>query len=233
MSIYNDHFLFVHIPKCGGTSVRDYLLAYLPGAVDSLSTAADRGPLPIDSTPLRHISEYTGRPLDSWEKIIIPVRNPYSQIVSHWAYHWSRYAQGGRHVHDSCAALCHTIHQWLLEPNSDFRLWYETAVRQLTTDTTKALQHIRRWGFYEYWVCNERGEMPSNVQLMRCENLSQAFPEAVAKFCGGEYPMVHERTSPHKDNPFLYLGPVAIQMINERFRWIFEQGLYDKVEVTA
>jgi hypothetical protein len=90
---YNDDVLFVHIPKCGGTAVKAYMAENLPGvkwprpatwfmARDGRLevTEADRkaahqstldASLPIGHVPLRDIPRFTGRPLDSWYKIIV------------------------------------------------------------------------------------------------------------------------------------------------------------------
>lgn len=228
MSMFNDEVLYIHIPKAGGTSCREYLKAHLPGAVDSLERG---GPLPIDSTPLRHVPEYTGRPLDSWQQIVIPVRNPYAQVVSHWAYHRNRYALGGRHVHDRCAALAPTVPAWLMEAHSDFRVWYEIAIRRRNGSLGKVREHVNRWDFYEYWIANERGEVPSNVILVLCETLSKDFPEVLRPYCGGEmYPMPHARSSPHNGRPLDYLNGAALDAIHERFRWTFDQELYVRVQ---
>lgn len=226
MSIYNDDLLLIHIPKCGGTSCRDYLLEHLPGAIDSLSTAEDRGPLPIDSTPLRHIEEHTGRPLDSWQKIVIPIRNPYHQIVSHWSYHWTRYAQGGRHLHDRTAALHKTVTNWLTDAHSDFRVWYHTHVRR-DHGLGDAVDYVRRWGFYEYWSTTEDGEVPPNVEFIRCESLSDDFPKAVEEFVTSSGPFPYKRSSPHGRDPFAYMSPAALDIIHDRFRWAFA-GHYDR-----
>jgi len=225
MSVFNDDVLLIHIPKCAGTSARDYLLAHLPNAVDSL--AEPKGPLPVDSTPLRHISEYTGRPLDSWKRIIIPIRNPYEQVVSHWSYHWNRYAQGGRHVHDETAAAFPRLHAWLLHPHSDWRTWYETAVR--CQPIGKAAEVIRSTGFYEYYSTTESGEVPDNVTFIDCAVITAEFPKAVAEWCGGEHEFPHTRSSPHSKDPHAYfVAPIAYNVVHERFRWAFA-NFYERV----
>lgn len=230
MSVYNEDVLLTHIPKCAGTSCRNYLLEHLPGAVDSL--AEPKGPLPVDSTPLRHVPEYTGRPLDSWERIVVPIRNPYRATVSLWSYHWNRYAIGGRHPHDLCAAVNPTVLSWIQEPMSDWRVWYETTVRGRPADMRAVLEYLDQWGLYEYWIAPETGGVPDNLRIVHCEELSKTFPLAVEKYCGGVFPMPFKRTSPHKSDRTLdYLPPPAIDLINRRFRWTFDQGLYEMIRV--
>ena len=224
MSVYNDDVLLIHIPKAGGTSCRDFMLAHLPGAVDSIGR--NGGPLPIDSTPLRHIEEYTKRPLDSWQKIVIPIRDPYEQVVSHWAYHWDRFARGGRHLHDLTGALNHTLTQWLLDPHSDFRLWYELAVRGASAEAVTKL--LSSTGFYEYWIALEDGSVPDNVEIVKLESLSQDFPQAIAAWTGGAIGFPHKRSSPHGRDPSVYFTEMAHALVAERFHWTFEKGYYER-----
>ncbi len=228
MSVFNDNVLLIHIPKCAGSSAREYLLDYLPNPVDSLSgrTPGHRGgPLPIDSTPLCDITEYTGRPLDSWQKIVIPIRNPYAQVVSHWRYHDRRYAEGGRHIHDWTAASKNMLHNWLTEPHSDFRVWYHTHVRQDMTHE-QAMGHVDAIGYYEYWSTVD-GEVPPNVEFIRTETMSADFPKAVAAFVTdpGEFP--HSNVGDGGD-PMSYYTQMSMQIVEHRFRWAFENH-YTKV----
>jgi len=212
---------FIHIPKCGGTSCRDYLLEHLPDAVDSL--AEPKGPLPIDSTPLRHVQQYTGRPLASWKLIVIPIRNPYTQVLSHWSYHRNRYAFGGRHVHDFTGASYPTLSAWMTDPHSDFRFWYVTQVRRESPATVENI------GFYEYFATDLDGNVPPNVVFVRCEELSAKFPDVVAPYCKSRGDMPHKRSSPHKGNPLAYHSPMSMMFTEQRFAWCLRNDLYPRM----
>lgn len=219
MSVFNDDILLIHAPKAAGTSCRDYLLAYLPNAIDSIGPKG--GPLPIDSVPLRHIEEYTGRPLNSWQKIVIPIREPHAHAVSHWCYHWDRFARGGRHVHDLTAAMNKTLTAWLLDPMSDFRVWYESAVRQQTIGD--AVATIDGVGFFEYYATID-GEIPDNVEILLTEDIGETFPQAVAPYIAGEPNLFpHTHRSPHQASKTDdYYTPTARSIVVHRYRWAFE-----------
>ena len=97
MGAYNDDVLFLHIPKCGGWAVKTYLREHLPGVLMPDDPAAK---LPIGHVRLQDIERFTGRAPDSWKRIVAVVRNPYEQQLSQFTFWATRYAKGGRHIHD-------------------------------------------------------------------------------------------------------------------------------------
>lgn len=102
MGAYNDDVLFVHIPKCGGWAVKKYMQEHLPGVLMPDDPAAK---LPIGHVRLQDIERFTGRPPDSWKRIIAVVRNPYEQQLSQFTFWATRRAKGGMHIHDIVTGL--------------------------------------------------------------------------------------------------------------------------------
>ena len=97
MGCYNDDLLFIHIPKCAGWSVKNWLRDHLPNV---LMPDDPRSKLPIGHVRLADIERFTGRPPESFKLILAIVRNPYVQQLSQMAFWATRYLDGGRHVHD-------------------------------------------------------------------------------------------------------------------------------------
>lgn len=230
MSVFNDDVLCIHPPKAAGTSVRDYCARHLLNLVDSIGPGG--GPFPIDSVPLRHVEQYSGRPLDSWERILIPIRNPYAHAVSHWTYHADRFAKGGRHVHDLTAALHKTLTDWLVDPLSDFRLWYETSVRgESHADAARICDET---GFFEYYATVD-GVVPPNAVLIPTEEIGARFPLLLAPYHDGpptEFPHTHK--SGHRaDRTMSYYSALALTVVHHRYRWLFERGYYQRVGEAA
>jgi len=147
MGAYNSDVLFIHIPKCGGWSVKTYMRDHLPGV---LMPDDPKAKLPIGHVRLQDIERFTGRSPDSFKRIIAVVRNPYEQQLSQFTFWATRAAKGGRHIHDLVTAnyihwpnVLHNAcelqgnwqeatwypHQinleaWLQDPRSDFHVWY-------------------------------------------------------------------------------------------------------------
>ncbi len=149
MGCYNDDLLFIHIPKCGGWSVKTYLKAHLSGVL----LPDDEGSgLPIGHVPLRDIERFTGRSPNSFAKILAVIRNPYEQQLSQACYWATRYMMAnGNHPHDIHTGLylnrVQVMADWAVaqvydqpfvwlpqhidldgfvaDPRCDFHVWYE------------------------------------------------------------------------------------------------------------
>jgi hypothetical protein len=148
MGAYNDYVLFIHIPKTGGWSVKNYMREHLP---DVLMPDDPRSKLPIGHVRLQDIERFTGRSPDSFALILAVLRNPYEQQISQACFWAKRFMRGGRHVHDintwrhvfaerveTRAAECIWSHDafafepgdfnltgFVSDPRCDFHVWYE------------------------------------------------------------------------------------------------------------
>ena len=248
MGAYNDDVLFIHIPKTAGISCKQYMEANLPDVLwpkpeDEEAVKASK--LPIGHIPLRDIPGLTGRSLDSWERIIAVIRNPYEQQVSQWNFWRDRYARGQRHMHDSAAAAHPSIHTWLDEsgtPGVDFHIWYahrfhpgENWVEAPRGDGT-----YNFWGgYYRFWLFDEDGRKPPNLTVLKAEDMNQTFPAALAPWIAGAPPeMPHANRTAHADYTEYYSHPEAervrksLAIVEEKFRWTFDEGLYEKMGVS-
>ena len=239
MGAYNSDVLFIHIPKCGGWSCKQYMMNHLPNVLypdTKRKEGTDDSKLPIGHVPLRDIPEFVGRPIDSWQRIIAVVRNPYEQQLSQWQFWRNRYAMGHRHAHDIWAASCPDMTLWLQGDPCDFHLWYEM---ELHPDEHRirgnyADNYDGFGGYYHYWLAVD-GEIPGNVGLCRFENLEEEFTRAIAPFANGdvgEFPHVNA-TRHNPDKWWKYYRHAkqperAMDLVEAKFAWTFETGLYPK-----
>ena len=236
MGAYNDDVLFIHIPKTGGTAAKHYMAAHLPGVKwprPKAPESVEESGLPIGHVPLRDIPMFTGRPLDSWEKIIAIVRNPYEHQVSQWWFWHRRYAEGDEHPHSVHAARHPRIHTWLLDPECDFHLWYEHCFHPgspLTRKPPSAVTSYEGWGgYYFYWLSVD-GKLPPNLTVLRQEELGHQLPLALAPYMDGPPPPLPEINvggGMDWQKAFsaggLELGNRSMDIIWSKFQWVFEE----------
>lgn len=74
-----DKLVFIHVPKCGGTSISSSLLR--PGIADDEQHTAEH----LNYGRYNSILSSTGESIDSFF-VFSFVRNPYSRIYSHWKF---------------------------------------------------------------------------------------------------------------------------------------------------
>lgn len=246
MGAYNDDVLFVHIPKTAGTAVKGYMDAHLRGVKwprprDEESIREAR--LPIGHVPLRDIPGFTGRPLDSWDRIVAVIRNPYEQQVSQWWFWHTRYAEGDNHPHSVHAARHPRIHSWLRDPECDFHIWYEQRFHpdsQLVKKPPTAVTGYEGWGgYYWYWL-SVNDALPHNLTILKQEELSHTLPLTLAPYMDGpppEMPVANKGAG--IDWQYVYaaggieLGNQSMEIVTGKFRWCFENGYYTPQRILA
>ena len=228
MGAYNKDILFIHIPKTAGWSCKTYMKDHLDGVV--MPDDKD-SKLPIGHIRLQDIEGFTGRPPDSFEKILAVVRNPYEQQLSQWCFWRERFAKGCSHIHDRCAATYARLEKWLEDPGCDFHIWYEQHTdRREESPYVKGTERYEDFGgFFKFWLTVD-GVIPGNVQVARQENLDAEFAQALKPYCNSALqtaactmpPMPHLNTSPHDADVKKYYTPRAAELVEAKFQWAFE-----------
>jgi len=233
LGAYSDDLLFIHIPKTGGTAVKEWLAENVPGMVPATD---DDSPLPIGHIPLRDIQRFTGREPSSWKRIIAVVRNPYEQQLSQWMFWSDRYRRGQRHVHDITAAHYATLAGWLQDPRCDFHIWYESVFggpkgskyRLNMAHRDPFTRYEQFGGYYRYWV-EVDGAIPQNVSILKQEDLAETLLPAVREFTIPDPPPLHRSNrGPRRAETIEYYTPHAARVIEAKFRWTFDRGYYDR-----
>lgn len=228
MAVFNDDICFIHIPKTGGWSAKKYLKAAVPGIL--LPEEHDY-PFPVGHIPLRDVEKFSGRSPDSFERIVAVVRNPYEQQLSQWLFWKDRFAQGGRHFHDYAAAAWPDITPWLMDTTAcDFHVWYEEAIEGATKTVATREGYEEFGGYYAYWLA-VNNVIPDNVVLVKFEELSDAFPKAVAEWADPDVSFPHLNPGPKRgDTREYYTTRLAAQLVTRKFAWTFDVGLYEEME---
>ena len=205
--------LYVHIPKTGGISTLRYLHAVSGGK--GLWPMTDDWPFPSEHVPVSAVPKFTDRTIDSFDMIVATIRDPWEQQLSHWLHWRDSYARGGRSLPELTAALCHDMTAWLLEPLSDYRVWWEHCLTRTNNlhvnDLTAAAQALP--DYYRWWLQDEDGQLPDTLRLCPFDNLENAVKELVPS--DHEFP--HVNGSPARDTAQHYSAN-AIRLVQDRFR---------------
>ena len=238
MGCFNDEVLFIHIPKTGGTAVKEAMWKQLPGmqgqqpATPGVQQKADaQSPFPIGHMRLADVEHILGRPASSFRHVVAVLRNPYVQTVSQWLFWQGRYQRGGRHEHDLAAAAYPTIHGFLEDPRCDFHRWYGTEFtpRQPMAENPSNL-YKDFGGTYLWWLTGQDGKLPENLTLLRMEQLQSDLAEFSARNLrtvlqldqvnvgGWKQGQVMDYLV-HRDSPQRSLR--ALDLVEAKFRWAF------------
>lgn len=242
MGCYNADVLFIHIPKTGGTAVKKSMWDSLdgmkgqrpaiPGSGEAQREPDADNPFPIGHMRLSDCERLLGRDASSFRHVVAVIRNPYVQQVSQWLFWLGRYQRGGRHPHDVAAAAYATIHGWLKDPRCDFHRWYIQNIHPSELRANPSNDYEGFDGTYVWWLTGRNGRVPTNLVLLRQEQLAHdwhrftrqnlgrglALPKANV---GGWNPDLVMDYLVHHDSPQDSLR--ALDLIEHKFRWAFGQ----------
>lgn len=166
---------FVHIPKCAGTSIggnyhapsRQWEGCWL----DRVIPGWTREGLPNGHQPVRAFPFWTGQPTEFWDKILVPIRNPFEQQLSQykfWRGRGKRQAAAGMGSHpDDLFAASVSFEEFVADPRSN-------GPNATCGDRWKASGGVYRW-----WLSDESGQIPPNVRIIRVEDLPHALCDAL------------------------------------------------------
>lgn len=237
MGAYNDDVLFIHIPKTGGWSVKQYMKECLPDLLwpdPSVPGSAEKSKLPIGHVRLADIERFTGRSPDSWKLILAVLRDPYEQQLSQWSFWRDRYARGGRHIHDIVAATYPTLTEWLQDPRCDFHVWYlqhHGPSGEWRENPEGENRYADFGGCYRFWL-EVQGKIPKNVVMIDVHDIEKKLPNILGPWEAGPLkPQLKPKrlnTSPHAPETTAYYTPQAAKLVEEKFAWTFSEGIYPR-----
>jgi hypothetical protein len=215
--IYNEDLLFLHVPKTGGMALSDFLIEVLPRPVTYTL------PVPVESITDRRVRQLTGRrhetlaeaakvltgdglSLADFRVILAVIRNPYALEVSRYAY-----LRNG--------------HPWDAGRNQDLAMHHS-----FDTFAVSSWDHAGA-PIQDYFTLH--GATPPNMRILRQETLSEdlgvLFDELGYRFSVN---LSRKNVSRHDPYP-RYYGPRAEEAVYQRYRWLFDNGYYPRLDVTG
>lgn len=214
---------FVHIPKCGGWSVKTWLCQAF-GLDDSNPQALVKAQgFPIGHVRLADFPHYLKRDLDSFECIIAIVRDPYARELSQWKFWWERRAKGNGHVHDIVAGQYNNLTDFLQDPRGQFHVWYKQHHEHPPPE--QRIQYRDVGGFYRYFL----DPFPDNLEIVRLEDLARDLPPLVQPFVDGDLPeLPHMNASSHPGETAKWYTPEGVRIVNERYEWAWKANWYQQ-----
>ncbi len=237
--VFNEEFLFLHIPKTGGTSVSAYLLrnlappVYFVGNLPAPGLPPGRVRIPGEPhTPLAYAQRVTagqGLALEDFRAIVVAVRNPYDMLVSAYSFMQSMRSMRAILANPgsfSTQQLNATETFWQLALDEDF---HRMAIALGRAKTRKSLGGwMGGWSQPERY-CTLNGEIPPNLTVVRIENIAEELG-SVLDSLGIEMtePIPRLNASPHLPASAYYTTE-AEEAVYETFRWVFDQGYYARM----
>lgn len=202
---------FVHVPKCAGSAITGELRTsdglWSARFVDDKLPGWVRDGLPNGHQPVRAIEMLTGKPLNWWKKIIVPIRNPFDQQLSQWSF-WrqrakSRIAAGEAYHIDERCSVSLTLDRFVANPQSNGPVY----------------TCGRRWreagGVYRWWCTNWAGEIPGNVHILRVEDLPGNLSECLGVDCSD---LKVTNTSEHQRWQDAY-STDGLRAVRDKYAW--------------
>jgi hypothetical protein len=219
--IFNDDLIFIHIGKTGGMSCSAYLLDNLRPPVYNCHSAAaserdhskNEGVV-IRSDAFRHfnlaealkyIEQFNGKQMSDFRKVVAVIRHPYTLEYSFYEHMQKPGAKASR--------------------RDDARL-LELADGTFKDFVANAGYH-RKDHTQDDFVRLNNG-IPDRVELVRFEELSLAFPRAVAAFLrrGATQRFPHVNRTAYQTDIRDALNDEVMELIYKKHRFMFDSGLY-------
>jgi hypothetical protein len=220
--LFNSEVLFVHVPKAGGTSVSVFLFDVLTRPIwyvreTDYERADHDGLIRLPGRPHAKLAEAdsilrrNGLDVRRMRLVLAVVRNPYEAAVSEYAYFRRP------DVPPRAQGLVHQRARDLSFPE------YVAQVMATPGHFTARLDQ-----FYTL-----QGQMPANMRVIRFEALADGVRSALREI-GIDSPVPFPWLNASKHDDYVsYYDSAAEEMVFRRFRWVFERGYYDRLQLTT
>jgi hypothetical protein len=158
---------------------------------------------------LTFIKKYNGMVLGDFEKVITVIRNPYSLEYSYYQHlrkphvKKRRRAEGKPHLIDLA----------------------EGSFRTFAKLSGYHREDTPQDGFFKI-----EGEIPEQVDLIRFEELSTAFPQTLKKYRkeGVEHPFPHRNKSSTRATAADFRADGVEEAVYKKYQFMFDSGLYQR-----
>ncbi len=210
--IYNNRFLFLHVPKTGGMALSDALLKSLEGPVSYAVPQGHAKKVKYGEniiTGKRHETLkgaqnffiQAGEPhrVEQFECILAMVRDPYDIEISRF-----HYLQKG--------------HDWDKGRAQDLAM---------AGDFDKFVVNSTWWfNIEDFFVLD--GKIPPNLSIVRFENFVQQIPMRFGQFFSSPFSLGTQNKSP-RDKEKEYINSQNEVFIYKKYSWLFDKGFYDRL----
>jgi hypothetical protein len=208
--------LFVHVPKAGGTSIRQWLLENLPGPllhIHHKHAKFDYGAKQVTClTGTKHgdlfmaeplVQMFTGKTIAQLPLVIAAVRNPYDREVA-WFSYLERSLPIAGHIDDG---------RWGS---------FEEFVQRPST---------RDRNLENFYLLNDLS--PPGLRIVRTEHLEEDLTAAL-RVIGAEAKGPVPRLNQSRHGAWRnYYTPAIEAAVFDRYRWYFDRGLYPRLAFPA
>jgi hypothetical protein len=216
--LFSKELLFIHVPKTGGMSIDQSLLATLarpvyyvrpshePPIKDSgiVEIVEDRH---LSLPAARNVVSQHGFEIGQFPMILAVIRNPYSLEVSRYAY-------------------LQNDHAWDAGSNQQLAL-----TADFETFAINSSVHGGSVPIEDYFQLD--GRILENVRIVRFENLDDGIRDALRSVgvrVEGRLP--HFNVSRHGDFASYY-NATSEEAVYRRYKWVFDTGYYERLDLSA
>lgn len=208
--IFNDDFLFIHVPKTAGMSLSEALLKSLRGSV--IYTVPDGHAEPTYGEEVVNGKRHETLPeanewfkkngldktVEDFKYLVSMVRNPYDLEISR--YHYLRKGHKWDSGHAQDLALAGDLEKFVLGS----RWWFE---------------------FNDYYEIE--GRLPSNLFVIRYETFVQDMKKRFSECYKVDLDIPELNKTTHGGRKS-YLTPSLEKAIYNKYKWIFDKGYYSR-----
>jgi len=239
--IFNRDLLFLHVPKTAGMSISDHLLEILPRPVSLTHPKevwndglAERGIVQVigrrhEALPeARDVVARHGFDIRRFPVVLAGIRNPYDLEVSRYSYlrrgyDWERGAE------QDLALASRTFEEFAVKNEQRGGSW-ETDALTVRDPSTPARRDRYPNELKDFYLLD--GAMPPSLRLIRYESLVADLMEALrAVGVEGRPEGVPWVNRSRRDSFLSYYTPAAEEAVYQRYRWVFDQGLYPRLHL--
>ena len=172
---YNDKICFIHIPKCGGTSITNAARSNLPGFKEPGVKRKDhKQGLPIGHITASDFENFLGISLDSFEFVFATIRDPIDCEWSKWNFWRGRFYKDWQNIEWRHPAdqWCwdRTFEQYIEERIEPFNEWYCQSVSRWATPNYNEV------GRFDWWLSPK----VKAIDLLNTKKIN----EILSDYCG-------------------------------------------------
>jgi len=210
--IWNQRFLFLHIPKTAGKSLTKFFVDSWERPIRGIVSRGqfrdladcDQAGLHLaegsgheDMTAARRLLKEQGQDIEKLDATIVCIRNPYDLMVSNYFFMRESYARNRL---------------------DRFAIAVENSFEDFCIKT--AMASPRDW-----MVLDDRE--PANLHILRFETLTRDL-EALSQAFGCRPSEVPHLNKSNREHYRSYLTPICERRIYEQYQYLFDRGFYER-----